>query len=510
MDEFINKYNYKDKNLEEEIENIFNNILNETCYIYSNPQSFSQNLNGMGDLINLADFTFLVPNLFRVCYAQTNCSIPTICPTYISQTTNVNYFPKLINNDLIKSFLYFNFPGSIRDFNNNYNFIDDSIHPYNKLKKKSFNYGSYSNPANILLNSYSQNSLLIELITFNQYLTACYLSNNNNLIINNTNIKLDFIKSCVSYDNSTSYTIGNFKNNLTIDQSTGLNLYNIKNSLLYTYNNDKLIISNGVITLQDNSIFKVLDIVNDVFQDIVEEIQYYFENKIYCRKPYMYSYNIPVLIKIYKNYYINQLYTNEKNLVLTNPYNIIPVVINITDYVNSFIEIYYSSYPNRYLVKTIYLSSNIDALVIYNNIESWINVPNGSSISYWYYYINIENPSPVELYNINFLDTNTYTDLNTFTTTFNNSYMSNLYTISDTVLYTNYGLYPDAGYIDDTNIINCNAYVYYFTNKKGVLQSILFETLQSNTVINTSGYDPGDSGIPTSGIVLQYYSAKLV
>jgi hypothetical protein len=88
--------------------------------------------------------------------------------------------------------------------------------------------------------------------------------------------------------------------------------------------------------------------------------------------------------------------------------------------------------------------------------------------------------------------------------------MSNLYTISDTVLYTNCGLYPDAGYIDDTNIINCNAYVYYFTNNRGVLQSILFETLQSNIVMNTSGYDPGDSGIPTQGIVLQYYSVKLI
>jgi hypothetical protein len=33
----------------------------------------------------------------------------------------------------------------------------------------------------------------------------------------------------------------------------------------------------------------ILNILREVYQDIIEEIQYYFENRIYCKKTYMYK-----------------------------------------------------------------------------------------------------------------------------------------------------------------------------------------------------------------------------
>jgi hypothetical protein len=495
-------------NLEEEIDNVFNNLLNETCYTYYNESVGRVSL--LNDIVNLSDFTYLIPNLFRVCYAQNSVTLPYICPTYVNPVNTVNYFPNIINTNLIKSFLYFNFPSSINNFNNNYNFINNS-NSYTNLtvKKRGTTYGSFTSPIDILLSVYSPNSLLIQLSNFNKFLNQSYNANANNLIINNFTIVWDYIQSCISYSeisNSNIYTVGNFTNNTSIDQQIGLILYDIQSSITTSNYNPE-----GLILLQQNTIFTILNIVTEVFQDIVDEIKYFFENKVYCKKTYMFSYNIPTLIKIYKNYYKNQIYTIENRIIFTNPYSTNYVKNSILSVVNSFINNYSFYYSNRYLVNSIYLNGNVDAIVIYNNIESWINVPNSTSISYWYYYLNVNNISPLELFNLNSADTNTYTTLRgsgSFSDVYNKTYMnSTSYSITNSILYKNDGLWPDAGYTGDSNIINSNAEVFYFSDKNNVLQSILFETLQSNIVMNSdgNGYNPGDSTTPTYGIVLQYY-----
>ena len=91
-----------DEKLEDQLDNIFNNILNEQCYLYYETPAIAYNLIGMGERISLVDFTFLIPNLFRSCYAKTKCKIPDICPSYITSVKTVNYFPVLINTNLIK------------------------------------------------------------------------------------------------------------------------------------------------------------------------------------------------------------------------------------------------------------------------------------------------------------------------------------------------------------------------------------------------------------------------
>jgi len=518
IDTYIGNENLEiteNKNLEEEIDNIFNNILNETCYTYYDSPLLEYNLVGFGQIIDVSDFTSLIPNLFRSCYAQVNAKIPYICPTYTNPTNTVNYYPVLINTNLIKSFLYFNFPSSIKYFNNNYNFIN-SIYKYRNFKNTNMTNSSFTPGSNIIYDIYSNKSLLIQLYNFNTYLNNSNSAENNNLLINNFISDWDFTKSCVTYTKSESniFTISNFTKNTTLfDQGNANNLYSVRNSILYIYKSQS-ISTNGIIILQNDSIFTILQIVSQVYKDILEEIKFFFSKKNYCKKSYMYTYNIPILLKIYKNYYNNQIYTISKNLSSANPFTITPTVISIVTYVNEFLSIYDKTYassvPQRYLIKKLYLESGNDALLIFNNIgKRWFLSGIDSVILYWYYYINTAYPSVIELFNINSspdLYTSLIGDPDYYTEKYNSFYTNKYsYTISKQIKYTNYGLYSCAG---DSSIQgqNINAYVFYFVDSTNIIQSILFETLQSPIVYyDLDNNISGDLGRSVPGITLQLY-----
>jgi len=506
IDYYINK---EDKELEDEINDVFNKILTDTCYIYyDNPSINNNRLTSFNDSIVLTKFTSYVPNLFRACYAKVDTKIPYICPAYLSPINNgVNYFPILLDYNIIKSFLYFNFPGSIKYFNDNYDFIY-SIYGYKNIKKKYTTNDSYTPSIDIIINNYSNNSLLLQLISFNEYLINCYNSALNNLVINNGIIHWDFTQFCTTYTDSEtdSYTIGNYTtyNDISVDvvdNSTANVLYIIKNSLLSNNLND--LTNNNILILQKYSIFKIIDIALEVLQDISEEIAYYIQNKHYCKKSYMDISNIPILKKIYKNYYNNQIYTISRNLTITKPYNITPTVISIQTYVNKFISIYNTTYSNsRYYIKSVYLNSNIDAFVFYSDIINWNSAQDNKSITYYYYYINIYNPCPVQLYNTNTLYTGNQTNnLNDFTTNYNYYYLLNntSYSISSSSLYSDGGLYPNAGSSSNNDV---GGAVYKFSDSNGILQTILYETLQSPTTVSSGGTDYPNN-VP--GIVLLYY-----
>ena len=452
----------KDEILEEEIENIFNNMLNETpCYIFFDIPPIQYSIVGLGINLSYIDTTFLIPNLFRLCYSQNSAVVPYIGPIYINSINTVNYFPLLIDVNFIKSFLYFNFPGAIKNFNNNFDFIN-SIYSYKNLNKKYTTYASFTSPIDIILNTYSSNSLLIQLIKFSNYITNAYYTYNNNLLLNDFIIGWDFTQSCITFNNIDIFTTGNYTAGINIiTQNIAYNIYYSYFGTLY-YNNGRSNLNNETnpfITTQKYSIYTILQITMEVFNDITSEIKCYFENKTYCKKSYMYAYNIPILLKIYKNYYNNQIYTISKNYSINNRVKVTPTVIFIQDYVNKFISVYYSTYPNRYLIKTLYLNDGKDALIFFNSLgNNWSTAPEYTPISYWYYYINIGNPSPVELYNINNIVNGTYTTLvgtGSFSDAYNTLYnTNNSYYISNTITYVNYGLYPDSGILYESGSLD--------------------------------------------------------
>jgi len=471
---YINNYQ-KDENLKNELDTLFNSTPSNQCYYYIErpPNNTLSGIN-TGNLYII--FSYLIPNLFRSCYSQDSITIPAVCPSYITETEISNYLPKIIERDLIKSFFYFNFPCSISyDINHSNEFLKSIYNKYFIIRNKKVNttYGSYTVASQLMNFIYSPYSLLIQIKNLNNYIDT---SNTNGIIAPFT-ILWDFTELCESYSTNNSYIIGNNQKNNVIDQSTAQNIYDINNSAL---NINTTALPNNTKFLLKNNIYSIINIVNEVYEDVTNEIDYFLSNKIYCQKNYMNLNNIPELLKIYNNYYKNQVYSNSKALINENIDNIIVKKISIETYVEEFIAIYIDTYDNRYYVKTIYLSSDgtsSDALVFFSNFEEWVTAP--TDISYWYFYININNPSAVELFNANSSLT-TYTSVTDYTTYFNSIYNPK-YTIIKDISYINGGLYPDGG-MDVSSSENIGISYYFAQN--GVIKNIIYETLL--TPLNTS------------------------
>ena len=217
----------------------------------------------------------------------------------------------------------------------------------------------------------------------------------------------------------------------------------------------------------------------EVYQDILLEIQTFMEGGVYCKKDYMNINNIPILIKLYKNFYNNQIYVLSKELPVNLPTNIIPTVISINEYISEFNTIYQKTYPSNIYIKSFTLN-DIEGFTFYYNLA-----PITGEILYIYYYINIGNPSAVLLSNSNII-IGTYISTNTFINEFNSTVnLTNLNidptSIISTGIYIKNGLYPNKGldytnpnnfgqafsYYDSNNFLICKIYLLLNTNNLG-------------------------------------------
>ena len=507
--EFVNK-NFNTSTFQDllsDIEYILNNLLESICYIpYSTINIFT--INGILGSQNLVDFSFFLPNLFRSCYMNDQVYIPNVCPTFIYLSSTTNYFPLLIDENLIKSFLYYNFPANIDNLNQyNYSFLNNIIQLKNNIGKKVKNttYGSYTPVINIYNQIYSSKSMLSQLISFNNYLEISNSADNSSEIINSFTLIWDFTEICITYTNSVldTYIEGNNKNNLVVNSSYA--------NLIYTFKN---IINNKIINIDNydtyilnlfykNNFFIVLKYALEVFQDILLQIEYYIQGFYYCEKEYMKISNIPTLINLYKKFYENQIYTDSKAIPKTSIINIIPKTTNIQYYINEFIIVYYDSVPLQYETKQILLNGidGADALLIFSNIpNSGWSYPQ-TIIEFTYYYINIGNPSAIRLYNIN-KTTLTFTDVIDYIFYFNNEYPYNTYIAKQIESISYGGIYPEGGTaISPQNI----GYKYSYTTSDQQLKYLIYHTLESY-----SPYDPSlwttinpETGI---GLSLIYYT----
>ena len=508
--EFVNK-NFNTATFQDllsDIEYILNNLLESICYIpYSTMNIYS--INGILGSQNLVDFSYLIPNLFRLCYMNDQVYIPNICPTFIYLSSTTNYFPLLIDENLIKSFLYYNFPANTDNLiQYNYNFLNNIIQLKNNISKKIKNttYGSYTPVINIYNQIYSTKSMLSQLISFNNYLESSNSADDSSEIINSFTIIWDYTETCITYTNSVLDTFieGNNKHNLVLNSSYA--------NLIYTFKN---IINNKIINIDNydifilnlfykNNLFIVLKYTLEVFQDILLQIQYYIQGIYYCEKEYMKISNIPTLINLYKKFYENQIYTNSKAIPKTSIINIVPKTTNIQYYINQFTIIYYESVDNQYETKQILLNGmdGADALLVFSNVPNsdW-SYPQ-AIINFTYYYINIGNPSAIRLYNINPNTTITFTNVMDYIFYFNNENPYNTYIAKQIESISYGGIYPEGGTaISSQNI----GYKYSYSTSDQQLKYLIYHTLESHTP-----YDPSlwttlnpETGI---GLSLIYYT----
>lgn len=122
--------------IQNEINNVLDNILPELCYVpYSNLNNYY--IDGFSNNNTVLNFSYLIPNLFRKCYMANTLLIPNICPTFVYNSRTFEFIPVLIDENLIKSFLYFNFPCNIHDYDPSNNFLKNIVDlSYNIDKKK--------------------------------------------------------------------------------------------------------------------------------------------------------------------------------------------------------------------------------------------------------------------------------------------------------------------------------------------------------------------------------------
>ena len=303
--------------LYKELENEIDEIL-EFAEDESIPCSFSyvkiQNLTVVGlDFFgnrdrNALDFCFLIPNLFRQCFIKKNMPYPTGCPSYILNGTTYTNIPLLIDTELIKSFLYFNYSTNV-NYDNQY--INDGPFIENKIKhilntKRSTNYGNYTQAVTIFNYIYSQDSLIKQLVNFNLVLANASYNYNNSLVGPNFYIPWTFFVYCKCVNDKIDVTLKNTKNNKMLTQLDLIYLNSIKNNknvYKYYYNIPFVTPTENVVI--SNDIFVILNIALSVYEDILIQIEYFLQSKVYCPQKYMFPGNIPKLQKLYSNYVRN-------------------------------------------------------------------------------------------------------------------------------------------------------------------------------------------------------------
>lgn len=491
----------QNNSIKSEVNYIINNLKKNICYIPF-PELISYNINGIANDNNGIILSYLIPNLFRQCYINDSVNIPSICPSFVYINTTTHFIPLLIDEKLIKSFLYFNFPVNISVYNNNSNnnFLEKIIRLKYELlkKKKNTTYQSYTNSIVLYNEIYSYNSMLSQLISFNNYLTNTNYSVNNDITTNIFTVLWDFTNKCLCYDGilNDTYITGNNYYNTVIQNSYGNIIYLINNINFNADNIDlpiyKYFLKNNLITL--------LKYVSEVFQDILLQFKYFISGEEYCEKDYMNIEILPELLRLYKNYYNNQLYTYTKNLKSTSVANIRPTTISITIYFAKFDVVYLIENKDMFFIKAFFLngSTGIDALSFYSNVKIWtLPLTITSPIIYSYFYLNTINPSAVNLENI-WLESpdayKTYEYVNDFVTDFNIYFEKNATGIIWNIVsktFTNRGLYPAGGkktynasiYPNNQNIGYLN-YYYHRTIDVNNPQYIIYLMLQSYSPYN--------------------------
>jgi len=498
--------------IKNEINKIINNLESTICAI-PYPSSLNYNINGLDETNSEINFSYLIPNLFRSCYLNNTLKIPNICPLFIYVDTTTRFFPLLADENIIKSFLYFNFPVNIVLYNSNNNFLEKIFKFKYQLYKKKYNttYASYTNPLDLYNEIYSSNSMISQLLTFSNYLSQSNNAIINDITINNFYIQWDFTYKCLCYSGilNDTYIAGNNNYDYIITNSYASLIY-LVNNLNYNIENLDTIIYNLFIKSNLNTLLKY---VKTVFEDILMQIQYYISGRYYCEKDYMNISNIPNLLNLYKKFYNNQIDTYKRSLKSTSIVNIIPYKITIYEYAINFNNVYQLE-NGKYFLTFFFLNgiSGDDAMIFYSNKEDW-TVSTTQEIDYYYFYLNINYPSGVQLSNI-WLGSSTpyakYEYLDDFVTDFNIYFQSYEGTgidyIIESVEHKSWGNYPSGGYYyygirypDNQNKAYINSYYYKVINQdKLTLNYILYLSLQTyspysyNTVTNiseeTSGY----------------------
>jgi hypothetical protein len=489
LKKYLKKLKLSNGSKEEEklVNQIFKSISSIPCSVPFKLDSI-YTVAGEKDIIKIFDYTYLIPNLFRLCYVQNTLPLPDACINYVNTNITDKYLPYLIPEIYIKSFLYFNFPANHKDYTYLNTFINNIVNLKNYILTKTYNtsYGSYT-PGNIFYDRiYSPNSMLTQLMLLNNSLGSSDELTALSKFSCPFDVIWDYLTGCAT---SNIYLVSKYNDNNILSQETLYNLNYIRYTFFNEFSSTNDLNYNDVLLVYKSNIYHILKYASDVYRDIIEQFNYLIRDDNYCIKDYMNVKNIPVLVKLYNNFLKNQKITFQRRLPVTNAANITPNYITINDYVNNF-TIYFNTKKLGTILNTVYINTTEAILLCYDKITP-VNPATVTRSSYLYYYINIYSPSAIQLYNYWGISgvTPNYTalTLNDFCNDFLfngvpalsiEPYLTITGSVATTLKQTidNAGLYP-------LPVITTKARIYdvYSDLTKNVLNSKVFLTFQTET-----------------------------
>ena len=396
----MNKNNFDINNftLSDKDKNIIDNIQNKPCF-YERTFLNYYSINGFTDTINKIDYTYLVPNLFRLCYLQSSIETPNICLLYNDKDIVINNYPVLLDEIYIKAFLYFNFPASYKDVSYINYFLNNilNLEEYVLQKARNTTYGSITISQAIYAAIYNKNSMLTQLLYFLNYLKNSNSTYTNEQVVAPFYVTWDYTTACVKTLSETKYSfVGVNDYNNVIGIPTAQFLSFLKNSFFNTFQQGNILNYNDILVVYKYSINMILKYVSEVYEDILLQINYFLTCKQYCSKDYMNINNVPILFSLYNNFYKNQIYTIENKINYVSPNNANPFIIPLEKYITNF-ELYYTKNKLGIIIKVVRLNS--DEALIFCYTKYLVLPINRIRQDYQYFYINKLSPSPIELYN---------------------------------------------------------------------------------------------------------------
>ncbi len=235
-----------------------------------------------------------IPDLFRKCWLTPGIGIPEICPSIYTNARTIYFIPDLIDENLIKAFIYFGFSSNIYQnygitvpYPQNLEYFDANLFFRSFFKDLySENVGNFYNFTNHFTQKYRKNTLFSQLIFFRIKLNQAH----NNTLSGKVNcpymVPWDATSACNGYQ-----LLNISELNELLDITLLNNIYTLFNLWLGNideFGNSNIPDTKTISTKQYfQNFFKVLLYTGQVFEDVVIEFSYRITKKCYCKRPYM-------------------------------------------------------------------------------------------------------------------------------------------------------------------------------------------------------------------------------
>ena len=365
-----------DNEIKEEITNFFNNIdNNEQCYFTAGDFQITPTIDGLSFLGNYSFPTIinmLIPDLFTKCMTshyntpiEKSIFLSKSCPVYSNtfsikkKNIDINnlsihfYYQKIINKELIKSLLYFNFSSNfmkISSLKNRLIFLSKRVNIYLESKINNINYANHTKPEEIFYEIYDKDSLIVQLLDFKLKLQEVLNTDKNGINICKYNIPYVFTYYCINnIDKNILLPLSSVTSDRTLYSMSYSDLFYLSNAKwalpLLISNLQKLFntripsdeIENFIYNIKQSNIFTIFEIVDETFNEIITQISNILQKKTTILSSYENNHMLLKCLKLYYNYVSNEIFlinnsgVNEhiSNIYLDDIKNFIKYVINL-------------------------------------------------------------------------------------------------------------------------------------------------------------------------------------